>query len=116
VSSHIDSEITDLNNRCLPAPKRNTTQISTYSGLQFLDPERLGHAVMRASIERLDFSLLLSPNGKNNDWKLCARPQLPAQFQPIHIGHHEIGDHQVRCPISSDLGSALSPSFATRVS
>ena len=66
------------------------------SGRQLVHAERLGQVIVRAFIERLHLLPLLGAGGQDEDGHVAPGPQAAADLQPVHAGHHQVQDDQVR--------------------
>jgi hypothetical protein len=66
-----------------------------HPGQQFLDPERLGHVVIGAGVERLHLVHAVGPAGQHDDRGLGPAAQPLDHLHPVQVGQAEIEDHQV---------------------
>ena len=81
-----------LDNRSLPPEQLHHVQ------LEFLQIERLGNEHVGTARNALQLCRLVIFCRQHDDGRVCCRmvmPQPPAQFCPIHAGHHLVGDDDV---------------------
>ena len=96
-----------------PASAAAPAERRAHARQQFVGPERLGHVVVGARVERLDLRPLLAFHRQHDDRHARHRANPAAQLDTVHARHVEVGDHQLRMPLVR-LESADSASAAVR--
>ena len=66
---------------------------------QLLCPERLGHVIVGARVERLHFGALFALHRQHDDGHRGDRPNPLAQLEAVHPRHEQIRDDQLRVPL-----------------
>ena len=74
--------------------------------VELLEPERLGHEVVRAAVQRLDLLPLGEPCRQDHDRGHRVAPDPPDHVQAVHVGQAEVEQH--------DVGPARLPALERR--
>ena len=75
--------------------ERRATQQSADAGKQFRVGEWLHQVVVGAGIEPADAVGRAASGGQHQDRQVAACPQLPADFQAVDAGHHQVEHHEI---------------------
>ena len=66
------------------------------TGIELVDPERLGDVVVGTTIERFDLLLLLVPTGQDDDRCPRLAPDPADELQPVHVRQAEVEQDHIR--------------------
>jgi hypothetical protein len=100
----IDRKVANTKDRPLAVNLQLMPQRRAHPGQKLVHPERLGHIVISAGIERLNLSGLVVAAGQNDDWHaVIARAHRAQKLMTLHIGQAQIENDQIRPVLAQEF-------------